>query len=111
MLRSALAGLLAVVVLSGCNDLPPVGTYAIVYGRVYDGSTSMPLAGVDVTVDSVDVATTATDGTFSIGTIPAGPTDVIVSVPAGYHVADESVLTFSVHPGDRYLLNLPLMPN
>ncbi len=111
MIRTALAGLLAIVVLGGCNDLPPAGNYAIVYGRVYDASTNLPLGGVSVTVDAVDVATTATDGTFSVANIPVGPTDVIVSVPDGYHLADASVLTFSVRPGDRYLLNLPLTPN
>ena len=99
------------VTLGGCNDVPPVATYAIVYGRVYDAATSMPLSGVTVTVDSVDVATTADDGTYRIVNVPVGPTDVAVNAPAGYTVGDASVLTFSVRPGDTYRLDLPLRGN
>jgi hypothetical protein len=106
--RTALVALLVAVVTAGCNDVPAPASYAVVYGRVYDATTDAPLAGVTVTVDAVDVVTTAADGTYSVIDVPAGPTDVTVAPPAGYALGDPSILTFSVRPGDNYRLDLPL---
>ncbi len=102
----------AAALLAGCQgDIPPVSKYAVVFGRVYDAATNAPLAGVVVTVDAVVVATTASDGTYRVDTIPSGPTDVSVATPSGYAVGDPSILTFSVQPGDQYRLDLPLKGN
>ncbi len=110
MKQAAFAALIALILI-GCDDVPSVAKYAVVYGRVYDATTNLPLAGVTVTVDSVDVATTADDGTYSIANVPIGPTDVAVNPPTGYALGDTSVLTFSVRPGDKYRLDVPLKGN
>jgi hypothetical protein len=100
------------LLLVGCQgDIPPVAKYAVVFGRVYDATTNAPLAGVTVTVDAVDVATTASDGTYRVDTIPIGPTDVVIGAPPGYAVGDPSILSFSVRAGDQYRLDVPLKAN
>jgi hypothetical protein len=106
--HTALVAFCAAVALGGCNDVPPVASYAVVAGRVYDAATGAPLAGVTVTVDTVEVATTASDGTYRVADVPPGPTDVAVNAPPGYTVGDPSLLTFSVRAGDTVRLDVPL---
>jgi hypothetical protein len=106
--HTALVAFCATVTLGACNDVPPVASYAVVAGRVYDAASGAPLAGVTVTVDTVDVATTASDGTYRIVNVPPGPTDIAVDAPPGYRVGDPSQLTFSVRAGELVQLDVPL---
>jgi hypothetical protein len=108
--RFARVALVATLLLSGCgNDgIPSAQNYAVVYGRVYDAATNAAVAGVVVSVDVVDTATTGADGTYSVINVPIGQTDVTVSVPTGYVVASPGALVFSVNPGDRYRLDIAL---
>ena len=99
--------ILGLAVLTGCDGVPQAQNYATVFGRIYDAATSQGLAGVSVAADTVLVALTAPDGTYSISPIPSGQTDVLVTPPEGYAIAVQPV-AFSVVNGDRVRLDIAL---
>jgi len=106
------APLAAGTLLVACgSNVPPAQNYATVYGRVYDVSTNAGVAGVLVTVDVVNGASTGADGSYTVSNVPVGQTDVNVQVPAGYTVANAAALEgFSVAAGERFQLDIPLNP-
>lgn len=111
MKRFAVVAVIAALALTGCgSQIPAQQSYAVVYGRVFDASTNQPLPGVDVSVLVAIHARSGSDGTFTTDPIvPAGQIDVQVQPPAGYKVADPSVLNFSVTAGERYRLDIALI--
>lgn len=103
---ASLAGL-GLTVLAGCDGIPQPQNYATVFGRIFDATTNQGLAGVSISADTVLVALTASDGTYSISPIPSGQTDVLVTPPDGYAIAAQPV-AFSVVDGDRVRLDIAL---
>jgi predicted small lipoprotein YifL len=105
---SLVTALAALVPLAACGGpaVPPAQNYAIVFGRVFDASTNAGVAGAIVTVDVVNAITTGPDGSYSVSNVPIGQTDVVVAPPAGYGAAQPA--PFSVTPGERFQLDIPL---
>ena len=95
------------VAVTGCDGVPQPQNYATVFGRIFDGKTNQGLAGVSIAADTVLVAVTAADGTYSISPIPSGQTDMLVTPPDGYAIAAQP-LAFSVVNGDRVRLDISL---
>jgi Carboxypeptidase regulatory-like domain len=71
------------LVLVGCAvpGAPQAQQYASVSGTVVDAATNAPIPGATVTIDVVNTAQTATNGSFTIGNLPGGPADCSVSAP------------------------------
>ncbi len=98
---------LAAVALAGCDGVPAPQNYAIVFGRIYDAATNQGLAGVSIAADTVLLATTAADGSYSISPVPSGQTDLLVTPPDGYTVTAQPV-AFSVVNGDHVRVDIAL---
>jgi hypothetical protein len=103
--RTVVGAVLLAALLAACNPaVPPQQNYATIYGTVYDGATGQPLPGASVTVDAVLTATTGSDGTYTVTTVPIGPFTAIESANGYQQHQDQG----SVAAGDRYLLNATL---
>jgi hypothetical protein len=108
MRRSAfLSASLAVVALTACDGVPSAQNYAIVFGRVYDAATNQGIADVSIAADTVLLATTAADGSYSLSPVPAGQTDLLVTPPDGYSLTAQPV-AFSVVNGDHVRVDIAL---
>jgi len=94
-IRVAIAPAIAAItlVLAACNspNVPP-GNYGIVTGTI-TSSNGQPVAGVVVLADYGTSGTSASDGRYTINTVPisssTSPTTISIqasSVPAGYRV-------------------------
>ena len=95
--------------LAGCGgQIPPAQNYAVITGRAFDAATNQPIPGVEVTVDTIDKATTANDGTYRIGNIPIGSCTIQVTiVPSGY-AAPSLPDCGSVTAGQVVTIDIPL---
>jgi hypothetical protein len=104
--RGALAALLAVAALAGCNNdsLPPAAGFAALSGTVLDRASNQPIAGALVTVDTVITATTDATGTFKIDKVPSGIVDYTVQAQ-GYTLL---TATTNVEPGKPATLSVTL---
>jgi Carboxypeptidase regulatory-like domain len=91
---------------TACNDdsLPPAAGYAAVSGTVVDSTTSAPVAGAVITIDTVLTATTDATGKFSIAKVPSGIADYSVQAK-GYQTLAAST---NIEPGKPFALNLTL---
>jgi hypothetical protein len=71
--------------LGGCLDPNFIGVqdYGSVNGRVIDAKTNAPVNGAIVSVGSLEVQHTVSDGTFLLNHIPAGSQTLLVQAP-GY---------------------------
>jgi hypothetical protein len=108
MARPHLVAVLAAgSILAGCgNPIPPPQNYASVYGRVYDAVTNQPVAGAEVQVDAILLATSGSDGSYSVVNVPLGQVDVAVpNPPQGYAPGYEDS---SVTAGERVRVDIPL---
>jgi TonB-linked SusC/RagA family outer membrane protein len=77
----------------------------MVQGTVVDATMQRPLAGVQVTVRGTSLAvTTAADGRFQIGNVPAGR-QVISATLIGYATSEQTV---TISPGAPVLANFTL---
>jgi len=92
---------------AGCNSdsLPPAAGYASVSGVVVDGTTNAPVAGAQITIDTILAATTDSAGKFSIDKVPSGIADYAVSAK-GYKTLASSA---NIEPGKPYALNITLV--
>jgi hypothetical protein len=110
-LRFALVAL-SLALLAGCGgpSVPPAANYGSISGRVYDTTTNQPLAGVVVSVDTILTATTASDGTYQIGTIPSGQYTMAVQVPSGYAAPNVNAPPYngSIDSGQTINVDIPL---
>ncbi|HET6275547.1 MAG TPA: carboxypeptidase regulatory-like domain-containing protein [Candidatus Cybelea sp.] len=90
----------------GCNDdsLPPAAGFATVTGVVLDASTSSPIVGASVTIDTVLNATTDASGKFTIDKVPSGIADYAVQANGYQSLAS----TANIEPGKPFQLNLTL---
>jgi hypothetical protein len=90
----------------GCNAdaLPPASGFTSVTGVVVDATTSAPIAGAVVTIDTVLTATTDASGKFTIERVPSGIADYAVQAK-GYQAVTS---TANVEPGKPFELNLTL---
>ncbi len=102
-----LAFALLVLGTAGCNNdsLPPASGYASVSGVVVDGTTNAPVAGAQVTIDTILTATTDSAGKFSIDKVPSGIADYAITAK-GYQTLAASA---NVEPGKPLALNLTLV--
>lgn len=90
---------------AGCGPtVPQQQNYATIYGVVYDGTTSQPLGGATITVDSVLTATSASDGTYTVSDVPIGPFTVVESANGYQQHQDQG----AVAAGDHFSLNVSL---
>jgi hypothetical protein len=96
--RGALAALLAVAALSGCNNdsLPPAAGFAALSGTVLDRATNQPIAVITATTDAT--------GTFKIEKVPSGIVDYTVQAQ-GYALLQA---TTNVEPGKPATLSVAL---
>lgn len=108
VVRAFAALAFAVVALTACDngDLPPAAGYAPFTGTITDSATHQPIAGAQVIVDTVLVATTDDKGTFSIDKVPSGIVDYVVKAK-GY--ADVTA-SGNVEPGKPFTLNVAMQP-
>lgn len=104
--------LLPLALLVGCGgpQVPPAANYGSISGRVFDSATNQPLAGVVVSVDTILTATTASDGTYRIGTIPSGQYTMAVQTPQGYAAPNTNAPPFSgsIDSGQTITVDIPL---
>ena len=102
----ALAAVLALTALAACNSdaLPPASGVGSVTGTIVDATTSKPVAGALVTIDTVLTATTDATGKFTIDKVPSGIVDYTVQA-AGYKVVTAST---NIEPGKPFELDLQL---
>ena len=101
----------AAALLAGCggNGIPPAQTYAVVTGRAYDTATNQGVPGVTVNVDVVLNATTATDGTYRITSVPVGQCQIYsVTPPSGYALQGGLPTCGSVTAGQVVTVDIPL---
>jgi Carboxypeptidase regulatory-like domain len=110
-LRFALV-LLPLALLAGCGGpaVPPAANYGSISGRVYDSTTNQPIAGVVVSVDTILTATSASDGTYRIGTIPSGQYTMGVQAPSGYAPPNVNAPPYngSIDSGQTITVDIPL---
>ncbi len=111
-LRALVAiALFAALAACGGPQIPPAQNYGTVMGRVYDASTNQPLANVVVTVDTILTATSGSDGSYRIGTVPLGTYQVgVQSAPSGYGVPDFTAAPYagSIIAGQTVVVDIPL---
>ena len=68
--------------------LAPSSSRAQVAGVVLDGATRLPIAGARIAVQATAVTTVAAaDGTFSIGSPPAGPRTIVAAAEGYFYAA------------------------
>lgn len=103
---------LPLALLAGCGGpaVPAAANYGSISGRVYDAATNAPLAGVVVSVDTILSATTASDGTYRIGTIPSGQYTMAVQAPSGYAPPNLNAPPYngSIESGQTISVDIPL---
>ena len=101
---------LSLGLLTACNSeqVPSAQNYGTVQGRAYDTATNQGVAGVTVTVDAIDSATTAADGTYRIPNIPIGEYDITVAAPSGYTVGAIPDASGSLVAGQSISVDVPL---
>jgi hypothetical protein len=101
---------LSLAALTACGGgVPPAQNYATIQGRAYDVATNQAVSGATVCVDTIDCATTGTDGTYRIGNIPLGSCTgpSVTTVPSGYAVQGSIVQCGSVIAGQVVTIDIP----
>lgn len=95
--------------LAGCGPaIPPAGNYASVSGRVTDAATGAGLAGALVIVNVVLTATTASDGTYRVVSVPTGSWEYAVQAPPNYASVSTVDNPAPLMPGEARTLNVTL---
>ena len=110
-LRTAAALAVALVALAACgNGIPPQQSYATIKGRAYDVATNAGVPGVQITVLTILVTTTAADGTYAIANVPPGDCsyDYAVIPPEGYAV-QQLPACGSLVAGQTATIDIPLV--
>ena len=104
------AAALAALAACGAPAVPPAANYGTITGRVYDAATNQPIAGVVVAVDTILTGTSASDGTYRIGTVPLGTYQVDVQPPSGYAKPPISAAPYagSIQAGQTIVVDIPL---
>ncbi|HUY11190.1 MAG TPA: carboxypeptidase-like regulatory domain-containing protein [Candidatus Dormibacteraeota bacterium] len=75
----AFATLALLVVACNENAFPPGAQFGSVQGTVLDAATNQPIAGAQVTVDTVLTTTTDAAGHFTFERVPTGAFDYTVA--------------------------------
>lgn len=102
---------LAVLPACGGPQVPPAANYGTITGRVYDAATNQGIAGITVTVDTILVGTSASDGTYRVGTVPLGTYQVTIpGAPTGYSAPNTDAAPFagSIQAGQTIVVDIPL---
>jgi hypothetical protein len=99
---------LAFLAACGGSPVPPAQNYGTIQGRAYDTATNQAVAGVVVTVDFIDTATTSASGNYTINNIALGQYDLTVQPPAGYTVGDLPDASGSIVAGQSITIDIPL---
>ncbi len=100
----------ACAALAACGQpqTPPAQNYGTISGRAYDMASNLPVAGVTVTVDTIDTAVTGADGTYKIPNIPLGSYRLDASAPQGYTVGPLPYANGSITAGQLLQIDIPL---
>jgi hypothetical protein len=104
LLAIALGGLAA----CGNPQVPPAQNYGVITGRVFDASTSQPIPGVVVTVDTILSATSGNDGTYRIVNVPLGTYTLQPVPPSGYSAPPQPAYDGSIASGQTITVDVPL---
>jgi hypothetical protein len=97
--------------VAGCGgpQIPPAQNYGTITGRAFDSSSNQPVAGVVVTVDTILIATTGSDGSYRIPNIPLGSYSLFATAPQGYQVTlSPSYASGSIAAGQTIPIDIPL---
>ncbi|MGP6158480.1 MAG: carboxypeptidase regulatory-like domain-containing protein [Vulcanimicrobiaceae bacterium] len=94
--------------LGGCIDPNYIGVqdYGSVNGRVIDAKTRAPLNGAIVSVGSLEVQHTVSDGSFLLNHVPAGAQTLLVQAP-GYRTASVQIEILKGQVAPAGLVSLP----
>jgi hypothetical protein len=107
----ALVPVLLLAALTACGPdapLSPTQNYGTIQGRVYDATSNAGVAGVVVTVDTLDTATTDAQGHYQIPNIPLGEYDLVVGPVTGYTVGAIPDANGSIVAGQTIEIDVPL---
>jgi len=98
------------VLLAACGgpQIPPAQNYGTIQGRAYDAASNVGVAGVVVTVDAIDTATTDAQGHYTIPNIPLGLYDLTASAPSGYSLGAIPEANGSLVAGQIVEVDIPL---
>jgi hypothetical protein len=98
----------AAALLGGCQDPNFIGVqdYGSVNGRVIDAKTKIPVNGAIVSVGSLEVQHTVSDGTFLLDHVPTGTQTLLVQAP-GYRTATLSIAILKGGVAPAGLVPLP----
>ena len=103
---ASLAFAFAGCALAGCGpQVPPMGTYATVFGQVTDASTNAPIQGATVTVNGTLNSTTDASGNYRAYPVPSGPFEYFASAP-GYQTTSTNTSATPLTPGEQR--NIPI---
>lgn len=107
---ASLALVAALLCACGGPAVPPAQNYGTITGRVYDAATNQSIGGAVVSVDTILTATTGSDGTYRIGTVPLGTYQVDVQPPPGYAAPDMRTPPYSgsIAAGQTITADIPL---
>jgi hypothetical protein len=94
---------LGVTMVGGSTPPPSVGTIA---GKVTDATTTSPISGAAVSVDSGEPATTGSDGSYSFTSVPTG-THTVTATATGYASANKQA---DVKSGASTTVDFALQP-
>jgi hypothetical protein len=99
----------ALISACGGGQVPPAQNYATIRGRAYDVATNQPVAGVTVTVDTIIMSTSGSDGTYRLANVPIGQYGPLnVAAPPGYTVQPTPLFSGSVASGETITVDIPL---
>jgi hypothetical protein len=90
--RRSLLALAVAAVLAGCVDPNYIGVqdYGSINGRIIDAATDRPLNGAIVSVGSLSVQHTVSDGSFLLDRIPVGTQTLMIQAP-GYKTSSLAI--------------------
>jgi hypothetical protein len=98
--------------LGGCLDPNDIGIqdYGSVNGRVIDAKTNAPVNGAIVSVGSLEVQHTVSDGSFLLDHVPTGTQTLLIQAP-GYRTATLQIAVAKGQVAPAGLVSLPsLLP-
>jgi hypothetical protein len=96
------------VLLGGCLDPNDIGVqdYGAVNGRVIDAKTHGPVNGAIVSVGSLEVQHTVSDGSFLLEHVPTGTQTLLIQAP-GYRTATLQLAVAKGQVAPAGLVSLP----
>ena len=105
--RRSLLVLAVAAALAGCIDPNAIGVqdFGSINGRVIDAATNRPLNGAIVSVGSLSVQHTVSDGSFLLDRIPVG-TQTLMIQAAGYRTSSLAIAVVKAQAAPAGLVSL-----